>query len=125
MTGEKNPYGSIPDPSNQYPEARSFVRLYTKNPHAQARLLETLLGLQKIPAEGWTNTEQTQQEKRDAARVVAQTIKYVAEQFPEWRTDGYVSDTDSNFGLPDYHPEERLVYLVDAVIEQVNSGTWQ
>jgi len=116
-SGEGNPWGPLVSAGNQYPEARAFTRQYGGNPYAQSRLLEALVGLHRIPAEGWANIDMSEIEKQAATINIAQTIKYVAEQFPEWRKEDFTLESD--FGMPPYHAEPRLVHLVDRVIESL------
>ncbi len=113
-----NPNGIVNNPGGQWPEARGLMRVYSGNPFAQSRLLETLVGLYKIPFEGIRPNPDIIMDKDgfEISRLcIAGAIKYISEQFPEWREDKCTVDNElGEEGT--YHADPLLLDQVDEVL---------
>jgi hypothetical protein len=95
MTFEKAP---VPVDPAQWPEARSFQRVYSGHPENQARLVMALFGFRQDLLE-WAHDEET-------ATAVEVVLRTFYQRHPEFMKDGYIPDSDVGTGI--YHVDERL-----------------
>lgn len=98
-------YDKAPVPADpaQWPEARSFRRLYGQNPHFQSRLVMALLGF-KTDLMEWVSDSEV---ATDAIDVV---IKAFIAEHPEFIEDGFTPDNDTGMGV--YRLDKRLISLL-------------
>jgi hypothetical protein len=104
MANEKAP---SPVDKAQWPEARGFRRLYSKNPEYQARFLMVLLGFRQDLVE-WAYDEAT-------TEAIDTVIRGFHARHSEFMQDGYAPDSD--FGLGAYVADDRLLRYVAQILE--------
>lgn len=102
-----------------------FLRVHEGNPHAQANLLRTLLGMWKKPWEGFTDAAPSpsfrirELSKTLSCRGIVQTVVYLATTFPEWSIDGY--QPNCAIAEANEHPnylEDRLRYIAERTLKK-------
>ena len=98
----------VPADLAQWPEARGFSRLYSKNPEYQARLVMALFGFRQDLTE-WAHDE-------ESARVVEDTILAFYGRHSEFMQDGFVHYRDIGTGV--YHLDDRLQNLMTKLISR-------
>jgi hypothetical protein len=100
----------VPVDPEQWPEARSFRRVYALDPDRQSRLAKALLGFRQDLLE-WHSDEITV----SAIDIVLRTFY---NHFPEFMEDGYDRGSDSEWGSGAYQADERLLRSMQEIIEQ-------
>jgi len=97
----------------QWPEARSFERVYTDNPERQSRFVQAMCGYRAtLTRPGWEH-------KPDAAETVEAidvVIRSFVHNFPECLEENYVPSSEAAMGET-YHLDDRLRPILRDVIE--------
>jgi len=104
---EYNEHAPIPVDKGQWPESRSFERVYGGDPERQARFVMALFGFRQDLLE-WKHDEAT-------ARAVEAVIRTFYNHHPEFMQDGYVAESDIGTGT--YHLDERLQHYMAEILE--------
>lgn len=94
----------LPSVGPQWEEGRGFARLYTRDPHTQARFVKALIGF-RAHAE-WMHEE----EVIEAADVV---LRFFAKEFPEFLTSSAAEEQSSDIWREDYTPDLHMLRLLN------------
>lgn len=101
----------LPAGGTQWEEGRGFARLYTRDPHTQARFMKAMIGFRAC-AEMYHRTDVV-----EAADVV---LNYFAERFPDFLTPSTVEEQSSDIFRQDYEPDTFLLQMLDLIAERKN-----
>ncbi len=98
----------VPISPAQWPEARSFERLYHGNPEIQARFVQALIGFRAMLE--WKND-------CESSAAVNKILIEFTHRFPEYIAPHKGADLDKELMANDYIPDDRLMsFLPDGLI---------
>ncbi len=101
---KRNTQAPVPVSLIQWPESRSFKRLYDRNPQYQARFVMALLGFKHELDERSTDEQ--------ATTAIHTVISAFRQHYPEFMENGYIEDTDT--GAAPYQIDDRLLdFMLD------------
>lgn len=105
MTTDRAP---VPVDPAQWPEARGFHRLYSKDPERQARLAMALIGFSNA-------LEEIHRDKK-AADAVKPVIQSLCQYYPELAEETMVTPMESSSSGEVYQIDDRLAYYLDTIL---------
>lgn len=105
-----NPRTPISVDPSQWPEARGNRRVYYGDPDRQARVAMFLIGFKhQLELYGTSYP--------GAFEAIDLVLKAFYEKHPEFLEDGFQRDPETEMGTGTYHPDERLSYFMEQVLE--------